>query len=373
MKKIYLIVAAICLMSFSSQAALPLVLNSGNPATCGPGGLAGNNLTNPIGSTIYDTNYTSECYYTSETNHVIADPAIVAGTSYTIYLHFAEIFFGAGNPNPAGGDGSRIFHVDVEGTRILENLDVHALAGPSNAIVYRYDVTATTNGSLLISFIPVVQNAKISTIEIRTLGEASSLPPTTSIIDLTNPTFPVEWLDLDYRLTGNEVSLSWSTAWEVNNERFDIQMSRDGQTMETIGSVAGSGNSTIPQFYEFNSSLSDPGFYLFRLIQQDFDGQRSYSPLIEVQFEQDALTISSLEPNPATDQVLVKFYAAFSSPAKITLHTMEGKILYRYEIAPGNQMEYRQLILTSDLPAGIYFVSVQTEQAIKNKLLMISE
>ncbi len=373
MKKIYLVVAAICLMSISTHAALPLVLNSGNPATCGPGGHTGNNLTNPIGNTIYDTNYTSECYYTSETNHVIQDPGIVAGTSYTIYLHFAEIFFGVGNPNPAGGDGSRIFHVDVEGTRILENFDIHALVGPSNAIVYRYDVTATTNGSLLISFVPVTQNAKISTIEIRTLGEASSLPPATPIIDLTTPSFPVEWLDLDYRLSGNEVSLSWSTAWEVNNERFDIQMSRAGQAMQTIGSVTGSGTSTIPQFYEFSTSFSDPGFYLFRLIQQDFDGQRSYSPLIEVQFEQDALTISSLEPNPATDQVLVKFHADFSTPAKVTLHTMEGKILDSYMISPGNQMEYRQLILTSDLPAGIYFVSVQAEQTIKNKLLMISE
>lgn len=371
MKKIYLLLAVACLAMAPLQAALPLVLNSGDPSTCGPGGLTGNNLTNPIENTIYDSFYTSECYYTSETNHVIADPTIVAGTSYTIYLHFSEIFFGAGNPSPAGGDGSRIFHVDVEGTRILDNFDIHAVVGPSNAIVYRYDVTATTNGSILISFVPVVQNAKISTIEIRTLGEASDLPPTTSIIDLTNPTFPVEWLDLDYRLTGNEVSLSWSTAWEVNNERFDIQMSRDGQTMETIGSVAGSGNSTIPQFYEFNSSLSDPGFYLFRLIQQDFDGQRSYSPLIEVQFNQDALVVSPLEPNPATDQVLVKFHAEFSTPARITLHTMDGKILYTYRINPSNQFQHRQLIPTRELPAGIYLLSVQTDHAIKNKLLMI--
>lgn len=371
MKKIYLIVAVICLTSISAYAALPLVLNSGNPATCGPGGLAGNNLTNPIGSTMYDINYTSECYYTSETNHVIQDPGIVAGTSYTLYLHFAEIFFGAGNPNSAGGDGSRIFHVDVEGTRILEDFDIHALVGPSNAIVYRYDVTATTNGSLLISFVPVVQNAKISTIEIRTLGEASSLPPTTSIIDLTNPSFPVEWLDLDYRLTGNEVSLSWSTAWEVNNERFDIQMSRDGQTMETIGSVAGSGNSTIPQFYEFNSSLSDPGFYLFRLIQQDFDGQRSYSPLIEVQFEQDALVMSSLEPNPATDHVLVKFRTELTRPASVELFSLDGRVLKSYRVTPESHTEYRLDIPILGIPFGIYMVSVQTNQEVVIKKLII--
>lgn len=372
MKKIYLIVAVLCLTSTFAHAALPLVLNSGNPATCGPGGLTGNNLTNPIGNTIYDTNYTSECYYTSETNHVIQDPGIVAGTSYTLYLHFAEIFFGAGNPNPAGGDGSRIFHVDVEGTRILDNFDIHALVGPSNAIVYRYDVTASTNGSLLISFVPVVQNAKISTIEIRTLGEASSLPPATPIIDLTTPSFPVEWLDLDYRLTGSEVSLSWSTAWEVNNERFDIQMSKDGQVMETIGSIDGSGTSTIPQFYEFTSSLSEPGFYLFRLIQQDFDGQRSYSPLIEVQFEQGALTVLPLEPNPAIDQVLVKFRTELTHPASVELVSLDGRVLRSYQVTPALNTEYRLDIPINGIPMGIYLVVVQTKQGRMIKKLIVS-
>lgn len=372
MKKTYLIVAAICLTSISLHAALPVILNSGDPATCGPGGLAGNNLTNPIGNTIYDSFYTSECYYTSETNHVIQDPTIVAGTAYTIYLHFAEIYFGLGNPAPAGGDGSRIFHVDVEGTRILDNFDIHAAAGPSNALVYRYDVTASTNGSILVSFVPVLQNAQVSAIEIRTLGEASDLPPSTAITDLTNPSFPVEWLDLDYTLEDEEVTLSWSTAWEVNNERFDIQMGKDGQAMETIGTVAGNGNSTVPQFYEFGTALSTSGLYLFRLVQQDFDGQQSYSPLIEVQFLEDGLGISALEPNPANDQVLVKFHAELTRPALLGLFSLDGRTLRSYEIPPTSQTEYIQVIPILNIPPGIYIVSVQTNQGATIKKLIIS-
>lgn len=150
-------------------------------------------------------------------------------------------------------------------------------------------------------------------------------------------------------------------------------MSKDGQVMETIGTIAGNGNPTEPQFYQFNTSLGEPGFYLFRLIQQDFDGNRSYSPLIEVQFEQDVLVISPLEPNPASDQVFVKFHAGLSTSARLTLHPMNGKILDAYHIAPNNRFEYRQAISTKKFPAGIYFISVQTGDAIRNKLLVISE
>ncbi|MEO0793640.1 MAG: malectin domain-containing carbohydrate-binding protein [Verrucomicrobiota bacterium] len=68
----------------------------------------------------------------------------VANGSYTVLLQFAETFFTANN--------QRIFDVAIEGTTVLDNLDLHAQApGKFNAYDAIFDVTIT-DGSLDLAF-----------------------------------------------------------------------------------------------------------------------------------------------------------------------------------------------------------------------------
>jgi glucosylceramidase len=108
-------------------------------------------VTNPAPQAVYQT----ERY--GSLSYVI--PGMVAGKSYTVRLHFAEIYWTA--------SGQRLFNVAINGTQVLTNFDVFATAGGKNiAIVEPFTATADSSGQITIQLTSVVDNAKISGIEI---------------------------------------------------------------------------------------------------------------------------------------------------------------------------------------------------------------
>ncbi len=83
---------------------------------------------------------------------------------YAVTFLFAEIFHG-GNGN-GGGDGSRVFDVELEGTERVSDLDIHAEVGhdvPLRTSSYTVTYTVTvTDGELNIEYITDADNAKVS-------------------------------------------------------------------------------------------------------------------------------------------------------------------------------------------------------------------
>lgn len=75
----------------------------------------------------------------------------VANGDYVIVLHFAELWFGISNGRPAG-PGQRLFNVDIEGSRKLENYDIFTKAeGPLTAVEESFE-QIITDGLLNINF-----------------------------------------------------------------------------------------------------------------------------------------------------------------------------------------------------------------------------
>jgi hypothetical protein len=105
-----------------------------------------------IGGTSDPTPYRSERWGNS------AYAINVPNGNYTLRLHFAEIYFTTA--------GKRKFNVSAEGKQILSNYDIVADAGaPYTAIVKSFPVTIS-DGQLNLSLTGVVDNAKISAIEL---------------------------------------------------------------------------------------------------------------------------------------------------------------------------------------------------------------
>ena len=88
----------------------------------------------------------------------------VESGTYTIRLHFLEPYFGA--PGGVKGKvGGRVFHVDVEGQRVLANYDIYAQDGAGKAVVKTFNGVSVTDGMLNLHFTSVVDNAVVSAIE----------------------------------------------------------------------------------------------------------------------------------------------------------------------------------------------------------------
>ena len=95
--------------------------------------------------------------------------------NYNLTLHFAEIFFGApGSGSELGGSGKRVFEVEIEGGQAsVMGLDIYDEVGAAAALVLTFEDISVTDGALEVVFTSTVLEAKVSGIEVSTLGEPS--------------------------------------------------------------------------------------------------------------------------------------------------------------------------------------------------------
>jgi len=74
-------------------------------------------------------------------------PSLTPGATYTLNLHFAEIYWKAAN--------KRLFDVSINGTAVLSNFDVFTAAGGADiAVVETFTATASSSGTITVKFAP---------------------------------------------------------------------------------------------------------------------------------------------------------------------------------------------------------------------------
>ncbi len=182
---------------------------------------------------------------------------------------------------------------------------------------------------------------------------------TLSCMPLINHALPIELISFDSKLRGKEVMINWTTATEINNERFEIEHSLDGRNFSLIGTVAGNGNSTEKNHYQMKHSSPASGMNYYRLKQLDFDGAHTYSDIISERISEKE-NISSIFPNPFYDQVTVEFSGSefnYSNANKriVTVYDNFGKLLITKETA----IDDKSIVIDlSSLSKGIYFIKL---------------
>lgn len=118
---------------------------------------------------------------------------------------------------------------------------------------------------------------------------------------------PVELLSFEAALSpSGVVTLSWSTATEINNEGFYIQKApalSDELQWEDIRFVEGNGNKESLSTYTCTDEYFTQDAY-YRLKQVDYDGQFEYHDMVFVGFPMDAGI--NVFPNPFTDRLYIQ-------------------------------------------------------------------
>ena len=94
-----------------------------------------------------------------------AIPVDPRGT-YTLILHFAELYFGPG-ASGVGGVGSRVFKVICNGQTLLDNFDISKEAGSLHEVPKTFHhLKPSAQGKLNIIFEPIQNNATVSGVEV---------------------------------------------------------------------------------------------------------------------------------------------------------------------------------------------------------------
>jgi len=178
---------------------------------------------------------------------------------------------------------------------------------------------------------------------------------------------PVELLAFTITQAGQHTAmLRWTTAIEINNNRFDIERSYDGRTFEAVGDVAGNGNSQHQIDYSYTdasvSKVQKTVYY--RLKQVDFDGTYEYSDIRVVRFDAVGNDMQLVAyPNPMNDELNVMVRLSNGESYQLEVTNLQGKLVHRENHTYDNGLHK---LNTSAWNSGMYIVRVATEHATKH-------
>ena len=123
-----------------------------------------------IAGTANDQIYCTERFFNTKNTpppHRYTIPVPRAGT-YAVQLHFSETFFKT--------SGKRVFKVWVNGEQVIAALDIASEVGFSTALVVPLQ-TKIEGTSLVIEFVPIIENPKINGIEVNEIPNSVPVAP----------------------------------------------------------------------------------------------------------------------------------------------------------------------------------------------------
>lgn len=167
-------------------------------------------------------------------------------------------------------------------------------------------------------------------------------------------TVPVTYTNFTGECSNAGAVLNWSTATEVNNDRFEVERSRNGVEWNKVGTVRGNGTTVSSKDYKFIDA--EGGNALYRIKQIDTDGRFEYSKVVSVNCSVAGGGVKVF-PNPARNLVQIVLRSEQRSSVTIQLVDNLGRvILERNEdvFQGSNTLK----IGLNNIPAGTYSLRV---------------
>lgn len=147
-----------------------------------------------------------------------------------------------------------------------------------------------------------------------------------------------------------EVSLSWGTLQEYNNNEFVIERSTDSKNWSALSSIESKGNSTTYTNYSYLDKSPVHGVNYYRLKQVDKNGSVEYSNIIKITNRTTGKIV--VYPNPVRSTATVYSSAAFTSNQSVQIFSITGSLIKTIGVKAGNIIQ----LPVEDLGAGVYLI-----------------
>jgi hypothetical protein len=157
---------------------------------------------------------------------------------------------------------------------------------------------------------------------------------TTSVT--VSPVLSVKLSSFEGGASGCKASLSWVSKSEENSKEYQVQVSRDGTTFITIGTIPAAGNSNVEKPYQYADQTPGNGYNYYRLKMVDVDGKISYSGVVTIKAKCDDRSIR-LFPNPVIQKNnLTVVITGYAGTLKGELIDGSGKVIRAYTMKNGS-------------------------------------
>jgi hypothetical protein len=173
--------------------------------------------------------------------------------------------------------------------------------------------------------------------------------------------------------------LSWQTASEINNEKFELQRTFENSgAFRTIATLKGQGTTLQTSNYRFvDKDIAASGSYYYRLKQIDYDGGYEYSNIkvIDVSRTKSSsstdIATNAVYPNPANDYITITLTTAGKILNNIELIDVTGKIIRTWTLSGKTNGSTQIELSISDIVPGSYMLSVNTEEEVLQQQVQI--
>jgi hypothetical protein len=248
----------------------------------------------------------------------------------------------------------------------LAQIPVSGIVNPAGVVLY----ARSTLGSGAFSPLPttLIGNTLSATIPLPTIETDFTIE---LAFGSTTEALPVELTSFVGTAKGNSVELVWRTASELNNDRFEVERSRDNITFTKIGFVRGSGTTTEAKEYRFvDEGVS--GLLYYRLKQVDFDGAFAYSPVVEVRVAPPTeFALEQNYPNPFNPTTTIRYQLPVTSDVKLEVYDVLGKKVATLVSGRQEAGIYTYTLNASTLSSGVYFYRLQAGRFVETKKMML--
>ena len=184
---------------------------------------------------------------------------------------------------------------------------------------------------------------------------------------------PVEMNSFSSFVRGRDVTLFWSSEKETNNAGFDIERSTLPGSWNKVGFVRGYGNSNSVNYYSYTDRGLQSGKYFYRLKQTDLNGNFEYFNLnnevnigIPVKFE-----LSQNYPNPFNPSTNLEFGIPDLGFVSLKVYNASGREVAILVNEVKTAGYYSVSFNGSNMPSGIYFYTLQADNFISTKKMLL--
>ncbi len=181
----------------------------------------------------------------------------------------------------------------------------------------------------------------------------------TLIVDVP---LPITLLDFSGRKLNHDAVLEWTTTDEINNLGFHILQSNGGFEFTEIGFVEAATDRLAVHQYSFVHLQAPSGSNYYILEQEDADGTRTKSPIVELNF--DAFVSSpKIYPNPNKGDFTISGLPR-DAVYSLDVFSIDGRMISSDQMS--SDVQGKISVSDQGLADGVYFVSLRNSGDVVN-------
>jgi len=190
---------------------------------------------------------------------------------------------------------------------------------------------------------------------------------------------PVELKSFTASLSGNSITILWTTSTELNNRGFELERMID-KVWEKIAFIEGNGTTTDESTYQFIDefkNISVKGIVQYRLKQIDFNGTYEYSDVVEVNvdFTPSEYVLYQNYPNPFNPGTKITYALPLSGKVVLTVYSMIGEavavLVDEIQVEGFHEIDFDASSAAGGLPSGIYLYRLVANENIQVKKMIL--